>query len=57
MAEKVGLSNAVGWDCGLCDPNSILIDGHVKPVFWAKYACSVTIWFSDILGQIKGLIV
>ena len=47
MAEQVGLSNVVQWDCERCDPNSIPIDGHEKPVFWAKYACSETIWFSD----------
>jgi hypothetical protein len=47
MAERVGLSNVVHRDCDQCNPDSIPTDGHGKPVFWAKYACTVIIWFSD----------
>ena len=47
MAERVGFSNVVHRDCDRCNPDSIPTDGHGKPVFWAKYACTVIIWFSD----------
>jgi hypothetical protein len=48
MAERVGFSNVVHQDCDRCNPDSLPTDGHGKPVFWAKYACTVIIGFSDI---------
>ena len=52
MAERVGLSNVVHRDCAdRCNPDSIPTDGHGKPVFWAKYACTVTIWSSDTIAD------